>query len=57
MLAFGRFLPIFSAFAPSISIFLKITIVFTAGVVVYLLYMFLCAKASAHKNETKRKVR
>lgn len=57
MLACGRFLPIFSAFAPSISIFLKITIVFTAGVVVYLLYMFLCAKASAHKNETKRKVR
>ena len=52
MLTAGRFLPIFSAFAPSISIFLKITIVFTAGVVVYLLYI-----SAMQRSTFKKKVR
>ncbi len=57
MLLTERFLPIFSAFAPSISIFLKITIVFTAGVVVYLLYIFVCTKVFAVKIRVKAKER
>jgi putative peptidoglycan lipid II flippase len=57
MLSAGRFFPLFSAFAPSISNFLKITIVFTCGVVVYLLYIFVCVKVFARKHAVKRKVR
>lgn len=58
MLPTGRFLPIFSAFTPSISIFLKITIVFTAGVVVYLLYIFVYTKVFAgKKSKTESEVK
>jgi hypothetical protein len=55
MALYGQISPFFSLFTPSISNFLKITIVFTAGVVVYLLYILVLMRASMHKSAKKEK--